>query len=132
MVLAHILRTGAHPHRPLPADSPSAQAIEVLARARQDMVWSRQHEVNRLRSRPALYYPAALAAFSDLTTRTAMAVLAAAPTPARAARLTTSDLLDLLDSARQPPRLRRDRSHHPRVRQKAPGPRPRHPQPAAP
>jgi hypothetical protein len=99
LVLAHILRTGAHLHRPLPADSPSAQAIEVLARAHQDMVWSRQHEVNRLRSLLALYYPAALAAFGDLTTRTAMAVLAAAPTPARAARLTIDDLLDLLASA---------------------------------
>jgi hypothetical protein len=99
MVLAHILRTDAHLHRPLPADSPSAQAIEVLARAHQDMVWSRQHEVNRLRSLLALYYPAALAAFADLTTRTAMAVLAAAPTPARAARLTIDDLLDLLASA---------------------------------
>ena len=99
MVLAHILRTDAHLHRPLPADSPSAQAIEVLARAHQDMVWSRQHEVNRLRSLLALYYPAALAAFGDLTTRTAMAVLAAAPTPAQAARLTIDDLLDLLASA---------------------------------
>lgn len=99
MVLAHILRTDAHLHRPLPGDSPSAQAIEVLARARQDMVHSRQHEVNRLRSLLALYYPAALAAFGDLTTRTAMAVLAAAPTPAQAARLTTGDLLDLLAGA---------------------------------
>jgi len=99
MVLAHILRTDAHLHRPLPADSPSAQAIEVLARAHQDMVWSRQHEVNRLRSLLALYYPAALAAFGDLTIRTAMAVLAAAPTPAQAARLTIDDLLDLLASA---------------------------------
>jgi transposase len=99
MVLAHISRTGAHLHRPLAADSAQAQAIEVLARARQDLVWSRQHEVNRLRSLLGLYYPAALAAFGDLTTRTAMAVLAAAPTPAQAARLTTGDLLDLLAAA---------------------------------
>jgi len=99
MVLAHILRTGAHLHRPLAAGSVQAQAIEVLARAHQDLIWSRQHEVNRLRSLLAGYYPAALAAFGDLTTRTAMTVLAAAPTPAQAARLTTGDLLDLLAAA---------------------------------
>ncbi len=96
MVLAHILRTDAHLHRPLPADSARVRAIEVLARAHQDMVWSRQHEVNRLRSLLAGYYPAALAAFGDLATRTALAVLAAAPTPEQAARLSIEDLLDIL------------------------------------
>jgi transposase len=99
MVLAHILRTDAHLHRPLPADSGAARAIEVLARAHQDLVWSRQHEVNRLRSLLAGYYPAALAAFPDLATRTALAVLAAAPTPAQAAQLGLDDLLNLLESA---------------------------------
>jgi len=99
LVLAHILRTDAHLHRPLPADSGAARAIEVLARAHQDLVWSRQHEVNRLRSLLAQYYPAALAAFGDLTTRTAAAVLAAAPTPAQAAQLSTEDLLGLLAAA---------------------------------
>jgi transposase len=99
MVLAHILRTDAHLHRPLAADSPQARAIEVLARAHQDLTWSRQHEVNRLRSLLAGYYPAALAAFGDLTTRTALTVLAAAPTPAQATRLGTEDLLDLLSTA---------------------------------
>jgi hypothetical protein len=99
MVLAHILRTDACLHRPLPDDSPAARAIEVLARAHQDLVWSRQHEVNRLRSLLAQYYPAALAAFGDLTTRTAMTVLAAAPTPAQAAQLGAAGLLDLLAAA---------------------------------
>ena len=99
MVLAHILRTDAHLHRALAADSAQAQAIEALARAHQDLVWNHQHEANRLRSLLAGYYPAALAAFGDLAGRTTMTVLAAAPTPARAARLTTADLLDLLASA---------------------------------
>ncbi len=99
MVLAHILRTDARLHRPLPADSAQAQAIEVLARAQQDLVWSRQHEVNRLRSLLVGYYPAALAAFPDLTTRTATVVLAAAPAPAQAARLGIEDLAGLLAAA---------------------------------
>jgi transposase len=99
LVLAHILRTDAHLHRPLPGDSPAARAIEVLARAHQDMVWSRQHEANRLRSLLAQFYPAALSGFGDLTTRTAVTVLAAAPTPAAAARLDLEDLLGLLAAA---------------------------------
>jgi hypothetical protein len=41
VVLANILRTDAHAHRPLPADSELAQAIAVLARAQQDAVWAR-------------------------------------------------------------------------------------------
>ncbi len=40
-VLANVLRTDAHAHRPLPADSELAQAIAMLARAQQDAVWAR-------------------------------------------------------------------------------------------
>jgi hypothetical protein len=39
VVLAGILRTDLHAHRPLPADSELAQAIAVLARAQQDADW---------------------------------------------------------------------------------------------
>jgi hypothetical protein len=41
LVLANVLRTDMHAHRPLPADSELAQAIAVLARAQQDAVWDR-------------------------------------------------------------------------------------------
>ena len=37
-VLAGVLRTDMHAHRPLPADTELAQAIAVLARAQQDAV----------------------------------------------------------------------------------------------
>src|SRR5262245_66092939 len=40
-VLASVLRTDMHAHRPLPADSELTQAIAVLARAQQDAVWDR-------------------------------------------------------------------------------------------
>jgi Transposase len=50
LVLAHILRTDQHAHRPLPADSELAQAIAVLARAQQDAVWDRTCAHNKLRS----------------------------------------------------------------------------------
>ena len=64
MVLANILRTDAHEHPPLPADSEQARAITVLARAQQDAVWRRTNLVNELRSHLHQYYPAALEAFA--------------------------------------------------------------------
>ena len=63
VVLANILRTDAHAHRPIPVNTELAQAITVLARAQQDAVWNRQQVVNQLRSHLREYYPAALLAF---------------------------------------------------------------------
>ena len=85
-VLAGVLRTDMHAHRPLPADTELAQAIAVLARAQQDAVWDRTTAHNRLRSHLREYFPAFLAAFADarggITRPDARAILAAAPTPA--------------------------------------------------
>ena len=71
----------------------------MLARAHQDMVWARQQDTNRLRSLLREFFPAALTAFADLTTKTALTVLAAAPTPAAAAALTRANLIALLHAA---------------------------------
>jgi transposase len=100
LVLAHLLRTDAERHRPLPADSEQATAIGVLARAHQDAVWTRTRDVNRLRSLLREFFPAALTAFPDLSTRTALRVLAAAPTPTAAAALSAEDLRALLREVR--------------------------------
>ena len=102
-VLANVLRTDLHAHRPLPADTELAQAIAVLARAQQDAVWDRTQACNRLRSHLREYYPAFLAAFAPLkggiTRPEARAVLAAAPTPADAAKLTLTQLRAALKKA---------------------------------
>jgi transposase len=97
IILANILRTDAHAHRPMPANTELAQAITVLARAQQDAVWNRQQMANQLRSHLREYYPAALQAFQHqanggLTRADARAILAAAPTPSQAAKLTRSQL----------------------------------------
>ncbi len=103
VVLANILRTDAHAHRPLPADFELVQAIAVLARAQQDAVWARTTAHNKLRSHLREYYPGFLAAFA--TTRggisrpEARAVLAAAPEPASAAKLTQTQLQTVLRRA---------------------------------
>jgi hypothetical protein len=103
VVLAGVLRTDLHAHRPLPADTELAQAIAVLARAQQDAIWDRTQAHNRLRSHLREYYPGFLAAFADtrggITRPEARAVLAAAPTPADAAKLTLTQLRALLRKA---------------------------------
>ena len=103
VVLAGVLRTDAHAHRPLPADSELAQAIAVLARAQQDAVWARTQAHNKLRSHLREYYPGFLAAFADarggITRPEARIILAAAPTPAAAPALTLSQLRALLKKA---------------------------------
>jgi len=96
LVLANILRTDAHLHRPLSAPSEGAAAVKVLARQHQEAIWSRQATVNQLRSLLMAYYPAAVLAFPVLTHKAAIGVLLAAPTPAQGLRLTRSRITTLL------------------------------------
>jgi transposase len=80
-VLADMVRTDRHNHRPVAGDSEVAEAIKVLARAHQSMIWSRGRQGNSLRSTLREFYPAALVAFEDLTSGDALEVLKVAPTP---------------------------------------------------
>src|SRR3954453_15445952 len=91
-VLADLARTDAHQHRRVAGDSDLAEAVKVLARAHQSMIWSRQRHVNQLRSTLREFYPVALEAFDDLASGDALAVLALAPTPARGRRLSRSKI----------------------------------------
>jgi hypothetical protein len=64
------------------------------------MIWSRVRQVNALRSLLREYYPAALAAFgTDLASRDALAVLAAAPGPDQGRRLSQTRIETLLRNA---------------------------------
>jgi transposase len=99
LVLAHLLRTDGPRHRTVPADSQLVAGIATLARAHQDAVRLRRREASRLRSALREFYPTALDAFARaLTTRSAIAVLHAAPTPAAAAALSTAQVRELLQS----------------------------------
>jgi len=80
-VLADMVRTDRHNHRLVAADTETVQAVKVLARAHQSMVWSRMRQANQLRSTLREFYPAALVAFDDLTSGDALEVLRIAPTP---------------------------------------------------
>ena len=78
--LAELARTDRHHHRRIAGDSDLAEAIKVLARAHQSLIWTRQRQVNQLRSTLREYYPAALQ-LGELYGPDALGVLAAAPTP---------------------------------------------------
>ena len=92
-VLADLARTDRHNHRLLAGDSALADAVKVLARAHQSAVWSRQRQVNALRSALREYYPAALAAFgTDLASSDAIAVLTLAPAPGQARQLSQAKI----------------------------------------
>lgn len=80
-VLADMVRTDRHNHRPVSTDSETVQAIKVLARAHQSMIWSRGRQTNLLRSTLREFYPAALVVFDDLACGDALEVLRVAPTP---------------------------------------------------
>ncbi len=103
LVLANILRTDMHAHRPLPDDTDLGRAIAVLARAQQDATWNRQQIANQLRSLLREYYPSALAAVeawkNGLCRPEAREILRLAPTPSRSAKLTRTQLQAALKRA---------------------------------
>ena len=86
-LLADLVRTDRHNHRPIAGDSLDAEAIKVLARAHQSLIWARTRHTNAMRSALREYYPAALVAFEDLAHGDALGVLGRAPTPEQGAHL---------------------------------------------
>ena len=95
-VLADLVRTDRHNHRPVAGDSDLAQGIRALARAHQSMIWARRRQASQLRSALREFYPGALAAFDDLTSGDALAVLKAAPQPALGAALSRAQITTAL------------------------------------
>jgi hypothetical protein len=91
-VLAELARTDSHNHRPVAGDSDLAETIKVLARAHQSLIWTRQRQLNQLRSTLREFYPAALDAFDQLGHPDALAVLAVAPTPSLGRQLSISKI----------------------------------------
>jgi transposase len=99
-VLADLVRTDRHNHRQVAGDSPLAEAVKVLARAHQSLVWSRQRHANALRSALREFYPGALAALgAQLAEPEALAVLALAPTPEQGRQLTRAAIRQALVGA---------------------------------
>jgi len=100
-LLADLVRTDAARHRPVAGDSPGVEGIKVLARAYQRLIWDRHRSALRLRSLLREYFPAALAAFADLSAPDTLELLARAPDPQAAARLSKAQITAALKRARR-------------------------------
>ncbi len=100
-MLADMVRTDSRQLRPAAGDSQQAEAIKVVARTHKTLIWERTRQVQRLRHQLLEYFPAALAAFEDLDAPDALELLARAPDPARAARLTRAQIAAALKRGRR-------------------------------
>jgi transposase len=99
-LLADLVRTDRHNHRPIAGDTELAGAVQVLARTHQNLVWSRQRQVNQLRNTLREFYPGALEAFgTDLAGLDAIAILERAPTPAQGRSISLAKIVSALRKA---------------------------------
>ena len=99
--LADMVRTDRHQLRAVAGDSEQVQAVKLVARAHQTLVWERQRQVLRLRSTLLEFFPAALEAFGDLAAPDTLELLAKAPDPVSAARLSKAQVTAALRRARR-------------------------------
>jgi transposase len=100
-VLAEIVRLDRDHHRQIAGDTDLVDAVKLVARAHQTAIWERTRQVLRLRSTLREYFPAAIEAFEDLAAKDTLLLLARAPSPARVAKLTRSQVVSALRAARR-------------------------------
>jgi transposase len=100
-MLADMVRTDAHQLRTVAADSVQAEAIKVVSRMHKTLIWERTRHAQRLRHALREYFPAALEAFADLDAADTLELLAKAPDPASAAKLTIGQISAALKRARR-------------------------------
>ena len=98
-MLAEIVRLDRAHHRPVAGDSELGEAIKLVARSHQSLIWDRTRHILRLRSVLREFFPAALEAFADLAAADILELLAIAPDPDRAARLPKSKITTALRRA---------------------------------
>jgi transposase len=98
-VLADLVRTHSHQLRTVAGDSEQAGAVKVLTRMHQTLIWDRTRQVLRLRSSLREFFPAALDAYEDLSSRDVLELLTKAPEPDSAVRLTRAQITAALKRA---------------------------------
>jgi transposase len=99
--LADMVRTDSHQLRPVAGDTADAEAIKVVSRAHKTLIWERTRHTQRLRHALRDYFPAAVEAFVDLDAADTLELLAKAPDPAPAAKLTIAQISAALKRARR-------------------------------
>ena len=98
-VLAEIVRLDRAHHRPVAGDSELGEAIKLVARAHQSLIWDRPGMCCGCAGYLREFFPAALEAFADLAAADTLELLALAPDPDRAARLSKPKILGALRRA---------------------------------
>ncbi len=98
-LLAEIVRLDQAHHRPVAGDSAMGEAIKVTARTHQSLIWDRTRHVLRLRSALRDFFPAALVAFEELDAPETLELLAQAPDPVTASRLSKANIVRALTRA---------------------------------
>lgn len=108
--LADMARTRHRQLREIAADSAEAQAVRVVARAHQTLIWERTRHLLRLRTALRHFFPAAVVAYRQLglSSSDVLELLDKAPDPESASRLSLEEITDVLQQSRR---------HH--VREKA-------------
>ncbi|MEU1729469.1 IS110 family transposase [Actinomadura sp. ATCC 39365] len=103
--LADMIRTRRHQLREVAGDSEIAEAVKVVTRAHQTLLWERTRHMLRLRVALRDYFPAALEAYKPLglTSQAVLKLLAKAPAPEAAAKLTISQISACLKGRRDIP-----------------------------
>jgi transposase len=100
-MLADMVRTDSHQLRPVAGDTAEVEAVKVVTRMHKTLIWERTRAGQRLRHALREYFPAALEAFEDLDATDTLELLAKAPDPASAARLSTAQISAALKRARR-------------------------------
>lgn len=100
-LLADMVRTSAHQLRPVAADRAQAAAVKIVARMHKTLMWERTRASQRLRHVLREYFPAALVAFEDLDAADTLELLAKAPDPDTAVRLSLAQIGAALKRARR-------------------------------
>jgi len=97
-----MIRTRRHQLREVAADSEIAEAVKVVARAHQALIWERPRHMLRLRVALRDYFPVALEAYTPLGSDlpAVLTLLAKAPTPEAAAGLTRRQITAALNGRR--------------------------------
>jgi transposase len=95
-LLADLVRTDRHNHRPIAGDTDQVSGLKVLTRAHQNLIWDRTRHTNRLRNDLREYFPAALVAFDNLAHPDAVAVLSRASHPDQARQLSVAQIRTVL------------------------------------
>lgn len=88
-MLADMVPTDSHQLRPVSGDTADAEAVKVVTRIHKTLIWKRTRTMQRLRHALLDYFPDVLE------------LLAKAPDPVTAAKLTTAQISAVLKRARR-------------------------------